>query len=75
MANLTLSEKYAMGAVLGLLLVTLLNSALLMVLVSAIGILSGLWVMRQGEVRPVAFVALAGFVLAAVFGVIGLAGA
>lgn len=75
MANLTLSEKYAMGAVLGLLLVTLLNSALLMVLVSAIGILAGLWVMRKGEVRPVAFVALAGFVLAAVFGVIGLAGA
>ncbi len=75
MANLTLSEKYAIGAVIGLLLVTVVNSAVVMLVVSAIGIAAGIWVMRQGEVRRVAFVALAGFAIAAVFAVVGLTGA
>ena len=75
MANLTLSEKYAIAAVLGLLLITLINSAVLMLAISAVGLLAGLWVVRQGEVRRVAFGALAGFAIAAVFAIVALTGA
>ncbi len=70
-----MSEKYAIAAVLGLLLITLINSAMVMLAISAVGLLAGVWVLRQGEVRRVAFVALAGFAIAAVFAIIGLTGA
>ena len=72
MSRLVLSEKYGVAAVVALLFMTMLNSAVLMLVVSVAGLIAGIWVIRQGEARRVAFVALAGFVLAAVFAVAGL---
>ncbi len=72
MGNLTLSEKYAVAAVLALMLMVAINSALLMLIISVLGLVAGFWVWRQGDVRRVAFVAFAGFAIAAVFGVMGL---
>jgi len=43
-----------------------------MLVMSVVGLVAGFWIMRQGEVRRVAFVAFAAFALAAVFAVIGL---
>jgi hypothetical protein len=72
MAHLTLSDKYGIAAALGLLLLVLFDSAILMLVVSVVGILAGLWVLRGGETRRVAYVALLAFAVAAMFGVYGL---
>lgn len=72
MGNLTLSEKYGMAAAVALILMVAINSALLMLVLSVLGIIGGFWVLRQGEARRVAFVAFAGFAVAAVFAVLGL---
>lgn len=72
MQNITPSEKYGIAAALGLIVMTLLNNALLMLVLSVIGLIAGFWILRQGEVRRVAFVAFAALALAAVFAVIGL---
>jgi hypothetical protein len=73
--NLTLSEKYGMAAVVALMIMVAINSALLMLVLSVVGIIAGFWVLRRGEVRRVAFVAFGGFAIAAVFAVIGLVSA
>jgi len=72
MQNVTPSEKYGIAAALGLIVMVLFNNALLMLVLSVVGLVAGLWIMRQGEVRRVAFVAFAALVLSAVFAVIGL---
>jgi uncharacterized membrane protein YozB (DUF420 family) len=72
MQNIAPSEKYAIAAALGLLFMLLTNNALLMLVLSVLGLVAGLWVFRQGDVRRVAFVAFMAFTLAAVFAVIGL---
>jgi uncharacterized membrane protein YozB (DUF420 family) len=72
MPNLTASEKYGIAAALGMLLMVAVNNALLMLVVSILGLIAGFWVVRQGEVRRVAFVAFAAFAIAAVFAVLGL---
>jgi len=72
MQNVTPSEKYGIAAALGLLVMVMLNNALLMLVLSVVGLVAGFWIMRQGEVRRVAFVAFAALALAAVFAVIGL---
>lgn len=72
MSKLVLSEKYGVAAAIALLFLTMLNSAVLMLVVSLVGLIAGIWVIRQGEARRVAFVALAGFVVAALFAVVGL---
>ena len=73
MRNLTLSDKYGMAAALALVLMVLSNSAVVMLVLSLAGLIAGFWVVRDGEVRRVAFVAFAAFAIAAVFAVIGLA--
>ncbi len=72
MQNMTPSEKYGIAAALGLLVMVMINNALLMLVLSVIGLVAGFWIIRLGEVRRVAFVAFAAFAIAAVFAVIGL---
>ncbi len=75
MSNLTPSDKYGIAAALALVLMVVINSAVVMLVLSVIGLIVGFWIVRRGEVRRVAFVAFAAFALAAVFAVIGLVGA
>jgi len=72
MRNLSASDKYGIAASLGLLLMVMFNSALLMLIVSILGLIAGLWVLRQGDARRVAFIAFAAFAIAAVFAIVGL---
>jgi hypothetical protein len=72
-SNLTPSDKYGFAAAVGILLMAVLNNALVMLILSLAGLIAGFWLFRRGEVRRVAFVAFAGFAIAAVFAVIGLA--
>ncbi len=74
MGNLTLSDKYSIGAAIALMLVALVNNTVVMLVVSVLGILAGLWVLRQGEGRRAGYVALGGFAIAVVFAVIQLVG-
>lgn len=72
MAKLTLSDKYALAASLALIIMLVVNNPIVMLVLSAVGIGAGLWVVRKGEVRRSGFVALAGLVVAAVFAVFSL---
>ncbi len=72
MGNLTVSEKYGLAAAVALIIMVAINSALVMLVLSILGLIAGFWVVRQGEVRRVAFVAFAGFAIAAVFAIMGL---
>lgn len=74
MGNLTLSEKYGIGAAIALGIVVVLNNPVVMLVVSIAGVLAGLWVLRRGEARRVGYVAFAGFAIAAVFAVVALVG-
>ena len=56
MSKLVLSEKYGIAAAIGLLLLTALNSATLMLVGSVLGLVAGIWVIRQGDARRVAAV-------------------
>ncbi len=70
--NFSVSEKYGIAAVLALMIMVAINNAILMLVLSVLGIVAGFWVFRQGEVRRVGFVAFAGFAIAAVFAVMAL---
>lgn len=72
MAKLSKSEVYALAVVIGLLFLVVLNSAVILLVVSASGLIAGLWIARSGELRRVAIVALAACAVSLVFGVIGL---
>jgi hypothetical protein len=72
MAHVTLSDKYGIATVLGLLIIVVLNSAVVMLVISVIGLLGGLWVLRQGAMRRVAYLSFAAFALTAAFAVYGL---
>lgn len=72
MSNLTPSDKYSIAAAIALILMVVINSAVVMLVLSLAGIIAGFWMLRRGEVRRSAFVAFAAFALAAVFAVIGL---
>jgi uncharacterized membrane protein YozB (DUF420 family) len=74
-SNLTPSEKYGIAAAVALIAMVLVNNAILMLVLSLAGIGAGIWVIRKGEVRRVAFVGFVAFIMAAVFAVIGLVGA
>jgi hypothetical protein len=69
MGNLTLSDKYGIGAALGLLVIVLINNPIVMLVISAIGIAAGFFVVSRGQVRRVALVAFAAFVIAGAFAV------
>lgn len=72
MSNFTISDKYGIAATVGLIIMLVVNNPAVMLAISALGIIVGFWVVRQGEVRRVAFVAFIAFVVAAVFAVFGL---
>ncbi len=49
--NFSVSEKYGIAAVLALMIMVAINNAILMLVLSVLGIVAGFWVFRQGEVR------------------------
>ncbi|MGQ9491418.1 MAG: hypothetical protein ACUVR4_02175 [Anaerolineae bacterium] len=68
----SLAEKYAVGAALTLLFLVLLDNAVIMAAVSAVGLIGGLWVLRTGDFRRAAMVAVFAFALALAFAVVAL---
>lgn len=67
MRDLSRSDVYGIGAALALLFLILFDNAWAMLAVSAIGLLAGLWVARQGEVKRVVWAATAAFGVALAF--------
>ncbi len=72
MRNLTSSDKYAIAAAIGMLLLVLFDNAVLMLVVAILGLIGGLWVARGGEMRRVAIIAMAAFAVAAVLAIFAL---
>ncbi len=72
MQSLTPSDKYAVAASIALLILVLFDNAILMLVVSVLGLLAGIWVVRQGEMRRVAWVAAAAFAIALAFALVTL---
>lgn len=72
MRSLDLSDKYAIGAALALLLMVLIDNAILMLVLSLIGLVAGAWVVQRPETRRVAWVAAVAFILALMFAVYAL---
>ena len=70
--NLSASQIYAICAVLLLIVAILVNQPRVTVVVSAVGLIAGAFVLRRGNVQRVAMVAMAGFAAALVMGVFGL---
>ena len=67
-----LSQIYAIGAVVLLAVVVIVNQPRLTIIASAVGLVTGAFVLRRGNVQRVAMVAMAGFAAALVMGVFGL---
>jgi hypothetical protein len=72
MRNLALSQIYAIGAVLLLVVAIVVNQPRVTIIISAVGLAAGALVLHRGDVRRVVVVAMAGFVAAIVMSVFGL---
>ena len=70
--KLSASQIYAIGAVVLLAVVVIVNQPRLIIMASAVGLVTGAFVLRRGNVQRVALVAMAGFIAAVVMGVFGL---
>ena len=70
--TLSVSQIYAIGAVVLLAVVVIVNQPRLTIIASAVGLVAGAFVLRRGNVQRVAMVAMAGFAAALVMGVFGL---
>ncbi len=70
--KLSASQIYAIGAAALLTVVVLVNRPELTVIASAVGLVAGAFVLRRGDVRRVAVVAMAGFAAALIMGVFAL---
>jgi hypothetical protein len=70
--KLSASQIYAIGAVALLVVVVIVNQPRLTIIASAVGLVTGAFVLRRGNVQRVAMVAMAGFAAALVIGVFGL---
>ena len=70
--KLSASQIYAIGAVALLAVVVIVNQPRLTIIASAVGLVAGTFVLRRGDVRRVAMVAMVGFAAALVMGVFGL---
>ena len=70
--KLSASQIYAIGAVVLLAVVVIVNQPRLTIIASAVGLVTGAFVLRRGNVQRVAMVAMAGFAAALVIGVFGL---
>ena len=69
---MSVSQIYAIGAVVLLAVVVIVNQPRLTIIASAVGLVTGAFVLRRGNVQRVAMVAMAGFAAALVMGVFGL---
>lgn len=72
MPNPTVSQIYAVGAVVLLAAVVLVNQPVLTIIASAVGLAAGVLVLRRGGGQRVTMVAVAGFVAAIVIAAVGL---
>ncbi len=72
MARLSLSEKYAAGAAVLLLLVAFLNNAIATLVIGVLGFVAGLLVARTSKSGRAAMVGLVGFAVAAALGAVTL---
>ncbi len=72
MSKLSLSEKYAIGAALALLVIVIVDNPWLTLVISVLGLVAGLLVARQGPMRRVAIVALVAFAVSLVLGLFTL---
>lgn len=72
MQNTSLADKYAIAAAIGLLFLVLFDNAIVMLVVSIVGLGAGLWIARGGGTRRAALVAMVAFAAAAIFAVITL---
>jgi hypothetical protein len=70
--KLSTSQIYAIGAVVLLAVVVIVNQPRLTIIASAVGLVAGAFVLRRGDVRRVAMVAMAGLAAALVMGVFEL---
>jgi hypothetical protein len=67
--SLSISDKYAIAAAVALLFLVLFDNAVVMLIVSAVGLFAGVLVIRQPETRRVAWVATAAFAISLAFAV------
>lgn len=72
MERLSLSEKYAAGAAVLLLLVAFLNNAIATLVIGVLGFVAGLLVARTSKSGRAAMVGLVGFAVAAALGAVTL---
>ena len=72
MERLSLSEKYAAGAAVLLLLVAVLNNAIVTLVIGVLGFVAGLLVARTTKPGRAAMVALVGFAVVAALGAVTL---
>jgi hypothetical protein len=70
--KLSASQIYAISAVALLAVVVIVNQPRLTIIASAVGLVAGAFVLRRGDVRRVAMVAMVGFAAALAMGVFGL---
>ena len=61
-----LSQNYAIVAIVLLAVAVLVNQPIVTIIISAVGLAVGVWVLRRGEVQRAALVAMVGFVAALV---------
>jgi hypothetical protein len=60
----SLSQLYAIGAALLLIVIILVNQPLVTIVLSAVGLIAGAWVARRGMMRRAAVFAVVGLVVA-----------
>jgi|WetSurMetagenome_2_1015567.scaffolds.fasta_scaffold31450_2 hypothetical protein len=58
------SHNYPVGAIVLLTVAVLVNQPIVTIVISVIGLVAGVWVLRQGNVQRVTVVAMVGFVAA-----------
>lgn len=69
MKDFSRSGLYGVASALALLFLILFDNAWVMLVISAVGLLVGFWLARQGEVKRVVWVATGAFAVALVFAV------
>jgi hypothetical protein len=72
MSDFSLSDKYGIAAAIGLFFAVLSENAVVMLIISIVGLAVGIRVLRAGEARRVAFVAAVAFALVFGFGLFEL---
>jgi uncharacterized membrane protein YozB (DUF420 family) len=64
MRSQSFSHNYPVGAIVLLAVAVLVNQPVVTIVISVIGLVAGVWVLRQGNVQRVTAVAMVGFVAA-----------